>query len=514
MKRIAHFSLITVMLLTLVAFAGSSHSVASGTVRLLVEFQPGSKGAVKRALLRAGGNIHFEFDPMNTIAVTLPTTALKGISNNPNLVSIEEDAPRYLMGDSGGQFIPWGVERVQAPAVWDEGYEGDGITVCIIDSGLHVGHEDMVGVDVVGGYTNIEGTTWDQDYCGHGTHVAGTIAGANNDIGVVGVAPGVSLFIVKVFGDDCGWAYTSNLVNAVNHCPAETDIISMSLGGNGKSGLEARTFQALYDQGVLSVAAACNDGDTDYCYPASHDAVISVAATDINNQIADFSQQNDQVELSAPGVDVESTVPWLAVAELTVDGVTYEGHQIEFAAQGSASGALVDGGLCDGMGDWGGNVVLCARGEISFYDKVMNVQDSGGVAAVIYNNEPGSFYGTLGDGNSSVIPAISLSQEDGQWLVANKLGATGDVFSQIFIPDSSYEAWGGTSMATPHVSAVAALLWSKNPDRLTNADIRQAMALSALDLGDPGRDNAFGYGLVQAYDALEYLKPGKEGPKK
>jgi serine protease len=73
-------------------------------------------------------------------------------------------------------------------------------------------------------------------------------------------------------------------------------------------------------------------------------------------------------------------------------------------------------------------------------------------------------------------------------------------------------------MATPHVSGVAALLWSSNPD-LTNVQIREAMAMTAMDLGAEGRDPYYGYGLVQAYDALQYLpdqKPGKGpgGPKK
>ncbi len=78
-------------------------------------------------------------------------------------------------------------------------------------------------------------------------------------------------------------------------------------------------------------------------------------------------------------------------------------------------------------------MVLCERGDITFHEKVMNVQDSGGLAAVIYKNEPGNFYGTLGDGNTSDIPALSLSQEAGQWLVANKLGLTGEVFSELHI---------------------------------------------------------------------------------
>jgi serine protease len=130
---------------------------------------------------------------------------------------------------------------------------------------------------------------------------------------------------------------------------------------------------------------------------------------------------------------------------------------------------------------------------------------------VIYNNLPGPFSGTLGAGVGYIIPAVSLSQEDGQYLVANKLDQQAEVYSSIEFDASGYEAWSGTSMATPHVSGVAALIWSSNP-ALSNEQIRQAMQATALDLGDPGRDVYYGYGLVQAKEALDYLggvKPGK-----
>ena len=238
--------------------------------------------------------------------------------------------------------------------------------------------------------------------------------------------------------------------------------------------------------------------------------MVSVAALDEESAVADFSQQNDQVELAAPGVAVLSTVPWIASDTLTVDGVTYTGQHIEYAATGSVSGDLVDGGLCTTQGAWTGSVVLCQRGDTSFYDKVMAVQNAGGMAAIIYNNEPGNFLGTLGEGASSLIPALSLSMEDGQYLVADKVGATGFVVSTLEKPASGYEAWDGTSMATPHVSAVAALLWSAHPE-LTNAQIREAMTSTAYDLGAIGRDIAYGYGLVQAKDALDTLGGGSGG---
>jgi serine protease len=201
-------------------------------------------------------------------------------------------------------------------------------------------------------------------------------------------------------------------------------VINMSLGGGRSSVFERRAFDGAYSRGILSIASAGNDGNTQTSYPAGYDSVVSVAAVNSSGVVADFSQKNATVELSAPGVGVLSTVPFTSTNTLTVDGVTYTGSQIEFAAtteDSGVTGALVDGGLCSSAtGSWSGKVVLCERGEISFYDKVVNVQKGGGTAAVIYNNAPGGFAGTLGAGNSSTIPAISLSQEDGQALVANK----------------------------------------------------------------------------------------------
>ena len=101
---------------------------------------------------------------------------------------------------------------------------------------------------------------------------------------------------------------------------------------------------------------------------------------------------------------------------------------MEFAALGTASGDLVDGGLClaaDPASDWSGKVVLCSRGEVSFLEKVTKVMENGGIAAVVYNNVPGIFSGTLGEEVDGVIVAVSISQEDGQYLVAQQAGRDG-----------------------------------------------------------------------------------------
>ena len=132
---------------------------------------------------------------------------------------------------------------------------------------------------------------------------------------------------------------------------------------------------------------------------------MSVAAIDSSNTVAGFSQKNSQVEISAPGVNVLSTVPYVDNTSVSDGSSTFNANQIEFAADTSGiPGTLVNGGLAtSGNGSWDGKIVLVQRGTNSFYDKVSNVEASGGIAAIIYNNVEGDFLGTLGVGNSSSI---------------------------------------------------------------------------------------------------------------
>lgn len=478
-----------------------STTAMSAEGRYIVKF----KDNQGRSAALAAGKLALDLPAHNAMAMHLPDAQVRALRSNPTIEYVEVDAVRMPLAET----VPYGVPMVQADLVAAAPANGDAgrVKVCIIDSGLQASHEDFAGQSIAG--TDDSGTgSWSTDLCGHGTHVAGTIAAVTgNGIGVASVAHSASsLHIVKVFGDDCAWTYSSSLVAALDVCTANgAKIVSMSLGGSFKSNTEDSAFSNANANGVLSIAAAGNDGTTGLSYPASYTSVMSVAALDSTKTVAAFSQHNSQVEIAAPGVGVVSTYPY--EASLTVGTTKYSGSAIEFSASGSASGALVDGGLCDTTGAWSGKTVLCERGVISFYDKVMNVQNSGGATAVIYNNVSGGFLGTLGEGNSSTIPAISLSQEDGQALVAGSLGQTGAVNSGL---GHGYAALDGTSMATPHVSAVAALVWAQFPTA-TNADIRGALNATAEDLGAAGRDNYYGNGLVQAAGALDYLVNGGGG---
>jgi len=356
------------------------------------------------------------------------------------------------------------------------------------------------------------------DGCNHGTHVAGTIAALNNNVGVIGVLPSavVQLYIVRVFGDDCAWTYTAGLADAAKKCQAGgANVISMSLGSNVPSNTEKTTFDDLYAQGVLPVAAAGNDGTTRISYPAGYDSVISVAAIDSTKTRASFSQYNAKVELSAPGVGVLSTVTMGTgeIATFTVAGTSYNVMALagDNPTYESPKGNIVNKALCNcGSGtaicDCAGQICLIQRGTNSFAEKVIFCQQGGGVGAVIYNNAAGTFTGTLGS-VATTIPSVSLSQADG----VSCLGQIGQL-SALFVGVSNYEYYDGTSMATPHVSAVAALIWSYAPN--CNAlQVRTALGSSAqaLPVGSPvgTRNNEYGYGLIQAdagVAALQALK--------
>lgn len=489
------------------------------TDRYIIAFQPGKSEHGKAALRGAGAQIVLDLAAQGAVAAHVPPQALSGIQHNPNVAYVEPDvirAPNALWSDttSGGETTPFGIHMVQADAVAGG---ANNRKVCIIDSGYYQLHEDLKEANVTYS-TNSGSGTPDKDSCGHGSHVAGTIAGiGGNNKGVVGVYPGASLHIVKVFGDDvvgggnCAWTYSSTLVDALNKCTAAgANVVSMSLGGGAKSRTEDTAFGNAYKAGVLSIAAAGNDGNTRTSYPAGYASVVSVAAVDANEVKADFSQANRDVEIAAPGVGVLSTVPWVENNSLTSGADTATGGHVEGAARTTGySNTLVNGGLCDTAGPWpAGAIVLCQRGTIAFVDKVNNVSNGGGGSAVIYNNVAsdatcGDFSGTLGTGVTSPISAISVSCAEGATALTH-VGQSGTVVSRVTLGASGYEAWGGTSMATPHVSGVAALVWSHCPNA-TNAQVRDALDSTAQDKGAAGRDNLYGYGIVKAQAALTYL---------
>lgn len=483
---------------------------AAETTRVIVAFKPGTAAKIKSAVGAAHGAVKHEIFGMNAMAIEVPVQALKGLENNPNVEYVEEDVVRKAFSGSTastgtpyllGQQVPYGIKMVQADLLPDTNTANR--KVCIIDSGYERAHEDLSANSAAGEYDSGTGW-WYTDENHHGTHVAGTIAAINNNgVGVVGVNPNrlLKLHIVKVF-NAAGWAYSSTLASAANKCgAAASNVITMSLGGGRSSMTEQRAFDALYAKGVLNVAAAGNDGTTAISYPAGYGSVMSVAALDEAKAWATFSQYNSKVEIAAPGVNVLSTVPMGAgtAASLTVGATSYTPGAMEGSPVKTATAALADFGIGDTVNSAvSGKVCLIARGTIDFATKVSNCQNSGGVGAVVYNNVAGAFGGTLGT-TVTTIPSVTASDTDGA-AMKTQLGQS----ATVALTATNYAYFDGTSMATPHVSAVAALVWSYFPT-CTGAQIRSSLGKSAQDLGAAGRDVKFGFGLVQAKAAHDRI---------
>nr|WP_246722833.1 S8 family serine peptidase [Aliikangiella sp. G2MR2-5] len=395
--------------------------------------------------------------------------------------------------------------------------------VCIIDSGIAGSQGETGGKNydfdwsVITGDNDSGTGNWNADGGPHGTHVAGTIAAADNGFGVVGMAPGVPLHIIKVFNNS-GWGYSSDLAVAAQKCTnAGANIISMSLGGGGANSTEENAFNTFTNNGGLVVAAAGNDGNNVRSYPAGYKSVMMIGANDANNNIADFSQfpSNTKssgrgknattethdgygVEVTAGGVDTLSTYPsgGASMASMTAGGAGFAASAME--NNGEASGSTYFMGTAEAT-DNGANGKICVidRGNISFHDKVQNCENSGGLGAIVINNEAGMLYGTLGDTNATTIPAVGAALEDRAAIVAAN-SAT------VKVGASDYGYMSGTSMATPAASGMAALIWSNHPN-CTGTDIREAMKATAEDQGTAGRDDYFGYGIVKAKAASDYL---------
>jgi subtilisin len=251
------------------------------------------------------------------VAVSLTNSEIAALRNNPNVAMVEEDGLCYALPDDlvfegqpapAAETVPVGVQQVKAPLAWGCS-RGRGIKVAVLDTGIDWAHPDLApnfkgAVSFVAGETAMDGNS-------HGTHCSGTIAAAINGSGVVGVAPEAWLYAVKVLANN-GSGNWSWLISGLNWCVQnKIQIASMSLGGGGAPAALEAMCNAAFNAGVLLVAAAGNSGPgmNTVGQPGKYKNVIAVSAIDSANVIANFSSRGPEVELSAPGVQVLSTIP-------------------------------------------------------------------------------------------------------------------------------------------------------------------------------------------------------------
>jgi serine protease len=229
---------------------------------------------------------------------------------------------------AASDFVPYGIPQAQGdsaglpvpPFTSGACNDPNSFKVAVIDSGLEVAHVDVPCRSINDSDTNckgismgVNGEPWyaPKNNAYHGTHVFGTIGAiGGNGEGVTSMVPdsdGICYLTARVFDDAGNGQYTSVILDAIEWAIDEgADVINMSLGGGGFTTTGQNLFDEAHTRGVLSVAAAGNDGSTSKSYPASYDKVISVAAVDQEKKRASFSQSNNLVDISAAGVSVVS----------------------------------------------------------------------------------------------------------------------------------------------------------------------------------------------------------------
>ncbi len=471
------------------------------------------------------------------------------------------------------------IPQINVDKLHDEGIEGKGIKVGVIDTGIDYNHPDLT--EVYQGYRKTDGEDpskvdpdsvmgWDfidndadpmertyqewQDtdypefdgngssyYTAHGTHVSGTIAGQkDNDVdgAVKGVAPAVDLYSYRVLGEYGSGSLNGVLAGIDKAVKEEMDVINLSLGTNGNDPLtpNAVAVNNATLSGVVTVIASGNAGPGAGTVgdPGSAALPITVGASDVSQTIPTFTATSGTLDLD----DVQ-----LLAKPFNDDLASYENKTFD----------VVFAGLGDKSDftdlDVNGKIALIVRGDLAFDEKIKNAKSAGAMAVIVYNNEDGQIPSYVGE-NTAYVPSFRLSKADGEALKAivedgepftfGKLGniqtdgdhladfssrgpvaGTYDIKPDVTAPgvaiystvpgyindhenesyDIAYGRMNGTSMATPHVAGVAALILQANPD-YNPFDVKAALMNTSVDMAEDYSVYEVGAGRIDAYRAV------------
>ena len=315
-KRVLSIILVSMILTTLVV---SSFSVQakSDIKRQIVVFEDNISSEKKAYILDKYHAVKIK-EIKGTNGVVISAASNVSISGELGVRLVEED---FIIGIEGNaskkdkssdnqtteqtdEVVPWGVDYMN-DLMSDSENTGAGVKIGIIDTGVDVNHPDIAD-NIKDGYNATSNKKSYDDDNGHGTHVAGIIAAADNEIGVIGVAPDAEIYAVKAL-DSFGNGYVSDVIESIEWCiDNDIDIINMSIGMSADSEALHETIVDASHAGVLIVAAAGNNYGGRCEYPAAYEEVIGVGAIDYSGNLAGCSAMIG-VDVWAPGVEIYST---------------------------------------------------------------------------------------------------------------------------------------------------------------------------------------------------------------
>ena len=411
---------------------------------------------------------------------------------------------------------------------YQSGFDGSGIVVSIIDTGIDLNHPDLEG-KIIGGYDFVDNDEMPEDTNGHGTQVAGIIAANGN---LKGIAPNSKILMYKVSED--GESVPSHLIIKAIEKSIEdgADIINISLGINQTNTKIDQAVNKAVKNNIFVVTAAGNFGPelNTIGSPGINPNAITVGATfnNVTNSLV------STFEIEGKTFNVFPMVGTQSLAEPITS-------QIIFGKYGRVHDLLEN--------NFEGSILLIERGSdieneiVYFSDKEKNAADVGAKAIVVYNNEPGIFFGELiheyvDEGYNPTIPALSLSREDGLVIKEILQSDTKGILDVFYHPDfvayfssrgpvspfyikpdlvapgafinttdinGNYKISSGTSFAAPHVAGTAALILQKNP-QLTPQELKSVLMTTSEIVYDQFDDRfpieVSGNGRIDASKAI------------